>query len=344
MRSLTLATILLTVFALFAITSAPATAYGGHYGGGHHGGYYGGGHHGGYYGGGHHGGYYGGGHYGGHHGGHHYGYGYPYRYSYYGGHHGGYGHGGYYGPYSYHGGYHSPLYSLLSIPAYVAYAALSVPAAIVGGYGHGYDGGGHGDSGHYNGDQQPDSGHGPDNATPPGNDNGSTQGRFNDTKYADNWDALAQGSYHSALRGFGDEATAQPRKGTPKIGYALASAMSGDLDRGAWAMKRALKYDPESLNYLQLDAEFKPVLEDLIGRYETQSHADAVLMTASLHFLNGDSGAAGQTLAQYGQYRNETGFAQLVALVGASDDGTQTTEEKKPPRGLDPGSIAIHRR
>jgi len=338
MRRLALTTILIGTLGTLTIAPAPAEArYYGHYGG-------------------HHGGYHGGHHRYRHHGGLHYRSSHSYRHRY----HGGYRHHRpYYRSYRHHGGHHSPLYSLLSVPAHVAYAALKVPAAIVGGLtGHGHrDHGGPGgryhpdDGGVRGGDGRAPGTDGapPANTAPPGNGNGGTQGRYEESNLTDNWDALAQGAYRHALRGFGDAATAAPRTGKPKVGYALAAALGGDLDRGAWAMKRALRADPEALEYLQLDAQLEPAVAALIDRYQARGDdADAVLMTASLHVLRGDEAAAGQILAQHGQYRDRSEFLRLAALVDSGDrhdrghdrgagDGTPATDPLR-------GSVAMQQR
>jgi len=234
--------------------------YGGHHGyyGGHHG-YYGG-HHA-YYGG-HYGGYYGGHHayYGGHHayyGGHHGGY--------YGGHYGGYGWGYlgslYYGGYPYRGyGSSGPYYGYSSAPP-----RRSSPASV------------------YRGES---------NAAPR-----STGGASRETGPGGGWARLADGQYVAALSIFATAATRQPKSGGPKVGYALSAAGAGDLRRGIWAMRRALRIDPHAIHYVRIDAVLRPRIERLIVGYQTKADrisrgSDAAFMRASLYYLLGNAKSA----------------------------------------------------
>ncbi len=104
------------------------------------------------------------------------------------------------------------------------------------------------------------------------------------------WNLLATDRPADALREFGRQAASDPDNGVPKVGYALASAMTGDLTRGVWAMRRALRSHPHSLQYVTINEQLRPKVEHLTHQYEqaldhtTQDH-DAAFMVASLHHL-----------------------------------------------------------
>ncbi|MEX2516866.1 MAG: hypothetical protein WD572_08180 [Gammaproteobacteria bacterium] len=282
----TLIFLVASVFALPLLALTPATAearygYGGHIsvGYGHHGG-----------------------HYRGHHGGHYRGYyrhgyrshsrhGYSPRYHhrsrYYSRGYRSYGYRPGYRSYGYHGS-HSPLYKLLAAPAYLAYGILKTPAVII----DSLTGSSHGHS---------SSTHAPATTATQGNNNSNASSSRSESvePLLDNaaWNALAQGQHSAALSMFGQQAQANPRKGEPKIGYALAIAGRGDLDDGIWAMRRMLQYDINALHYLEFEGSLRRQVETLLARYEShyapsataENYAgDAAMMIATLNYLLGD--------------------------------------------------------
>ncbi len=104
------------------------------------------------------------------------------------------------------------------------------------------------------------------------------------------WNLLATDRPADALREFGRQAASDPDNGVPKVGYALASAMTSDLTRGVWAMRRALRSHPHSLQYVTINEQLRPKVEHLTHQYEqaldhTTQDPDAAFMVASLHHL-----------------------------------------------------------
>ena len=320
-----------------AATPAPA---GGYYGGYHYGGHgygrYGYGHYGyghGYvrYGYGHYG--YGYGHGYGHYGyGHssygyaphyyggysHYGYGYGYAprsyggHSYYGQGHRQYGYAPYYhGGGSHYGGYHGGLlYGLLSIPYAVIGTIFGYP------YDSPYHGGGsaastararaatpYAPAPQGGSAPAPQSG-GP--AVPPSAGQGSAAKPYGSTGSAGDamggagWRVLAAGDYEGALARFAGEANGHPTQGLPKVGYALSAALAGDLGRGIWAMRRALRIDPHAVHYVYIGHALRPKLDDLVGQYRSLSDrgdGGATFMLAALHYLVREVASAGDEVA-----------------------------------------------
>lgn len=111
--------------------------------------------------------------------------------------------------------------------------------------------------------------------------------------YGQGWSYLAKGQAHSALSSFSAQAKRYPNVGLPKVGYALAKAMLHDTTTAVWAMRRALRYEPESLDRVPGDED----LQHRIGRLVDDFHhsgsrgyrsTDAAFMTASLAYIHGD--------------------------------------------------------
>ena len=104
------------------------------------------------------------------------------------------------------------------------------------------------------------------------------------------WASLADGHYARALAAFADETSSQPNQGRPKVGYALAAAAGGDLVRGVWAMRRALRVDPDAMHYVTVDGALRLRIEQLIASYienpdDAIDDAEATFMLASLYYL-----------------------------------------------------------
>jgi len=137
------------------------------------------------------------------------------------------------------------------------------------------------------------------------------------------WNALASGRANEALGYFGQEAQANPQQGEPKVGYALAAASAGDLDRGIWAMKRALENDADALHYLQLDSQLQQNLDRLIHQYQERLNRgldndnNTTVMIAALHYLRGDIASAKQMLVSTELQSNNPSLEQLNRLVQA---------------------------
>ena len=110
------------------------------------------------------------------------------------------------------------------------------------------------------------------------------------------WSLLRSGRTVVALPEFANEAHRHPSHGLPKIGYVLATSASGDLARGALAMRRAMRIDPNAAHYVVLDEELRYLLDQLVKEYDargrTAAEPDTAFMLVSLHYLRGDIDAA----------------------------------------------------
>jgi len=120
---------------------------------------------------------------------------------------------------------------------------------------------------------------------------------------ATGWTLLGNNQASAALTDFGRQAQASPSKGAPKVGYALASADLGQLDKGVWAMRRALRTDPHALHYVTLDQPLDAKVGQIIRQYEkkldySSRDGDAAFMLASLHYLRRNIEAARTNINQ----------------------------------------------
>lgn len=141
------------------------------------------------------------------------------------------------------------------------------------------------------------------------------------------WSALTQGEYLTALQSFAIAAESQPQSGGPKTGYSLASASTGNLQKGVWAMRRALRIDSEALLQLQLTDNVNRLIAQLIDQYNAQAYhdqADAAFMVSALHYLQQNYQAAKQALVQAEQLGDESAsFRQLQRLVALHENEAQ---------------------
>ncbi len=135
------------------------------------------------------------------------------------------------------------------------------------------------------------------------------------------WSLLGNNQASAALSDFGRQAQAFPAKGDPKVGYALASADLGRLDKGVWAMRRALRVDPHALHYISLDERLNNKVEQIIRQYEKKSaysdrDYDTAFMLASLHYLRRDIHAAHSFIDQAVLARHHSSSTKnLKALI-----------------------------
>jgi hypothetical protein len=115
--------------------------------------------------------------------------------------------------------------------------------------------------------------------------------------YARGWNLLREDRAAEALQAFGYYAQANPSEGMPKVGYALALAELGRLEKGIRAMRRALQENPEALPYVAIDEKLRPKVERTKGRYEQadrffENDPGGSFMLAALYYLLDDLDAA----------------------------------------------------
>ena len=107
------------------------------------------------------------------------------------------------------------------------------------------------------------------------------------------WVQLSNGQIRAAMDSFSREMEYYPNAGIPKVGYALAVAVAGDLTRAVLAMREALRNDPDSLQYIYLDEKLFDLVDDLIYKYEyylqyNNRRPDEAFMVSVLYYLEQD--------------------------------------------------------
>ena len=266
----------------------------------------------------------------------HYGYRhYPYRYGYkrhyyrhyrYNYRHRSYSGRSYSGHRSYSDGKHrNPLVTILTAPAYLAYGILKTPAVIVDSLTGDDDHGADSDSRHRQGVKSAT-----DTTTAVHDEPYTAQTLLEEP----GWQALANGYDREALRRFAEQAQASPHNGVPKIGYALSAASNGNLERGIWAIQRALRRDNEAFVYLPLDGALRQTVGNLIRQYESRYEqsdypgrysSDGAIMIAALYYLHGNRDVARETIAAAQADDNSAALHQLQDLLAQSADEAPTT-------------------
>ena len=107
------------------------------------------------------------------------------------------------------------------------------------------------------------------------------------------WDWLAKGETEQALNIFAIQSQQDLNSGTPKIGFAIAAAISGDLVRGTRAMRRALRVDPASLRAIYINKDLETKIALLSEEYQSalqnkDGNIDEAFMVAALSYLKQD--------------------------------------------------------
>ncbi len=157
------------------------------------------------------------------------------------------------------------------------------------------------------------------------------------------WSLLRSGRTVVALGEFANEAHRHPSHGLPKIGYALATSASGDLDRGSLAMRRAMRIDPNAAHYVVLEEELGYLLDRLVKEYDawgrTAAEPDTAFMLVSLHYLRGDIDAAHvalEHLIETGDRSASTaGLRRLVDQRQVEQTGVDETAYPSLPESSD---------
>ncbi len=111
------------------------------------------------------------------------------------------------------------------------------------------------------------------------------------------WGLLGRGRSAEALTAFSRIGQTIRAAGVPKIGAALALGMLRQYDRAAWAMRRAVRLDPEAVAHVPVDDALAERLDRLVQAYRRNEHhgvlaKDATFMLAVLHGLRTEWDAA----------------------------------------------------
>lgn len=127
----------------------------------------------------------------------------------------------------------------------------------------------------------------------------------------DAWAALGNYQTDRALDGFAYQSQQNPQNAVPKVGHALATALTGEYEKAAWAMDLALAANVTDLHYFQADANMQLVLDDMLMNYSNQP-----IMRATILYLKQDYQAAddaiSESLNQCNDCRGEQNLQNLI--------------------------------
>jgi hypothetical protein len=144
-------------------------------------------------------------------------------------------------------------------------------------------------------------------------------------KYGDRldygWSLLEKGRPVEAQAVFAALAGTHPLRGAPKIGYAVATADIGQLSKGAAAMRRALRIDPDAVHYVPANADLQHKFRQLADYYDvgpaSVGQADAHFMAAALHYLGGKANSARKQIDQSLKFGDSTASSEnLRRIIG----------------------------
>jgi len=133
------------------------------------------------------------------------------------------------------------------------------------------------------------------------------------------WDALSRGNARFALDIFAIQSQENMGSGIPRVGFALAAAANGELDRGARTMRKALSIDPDALNTIQVIDELRLTIDLLTEEYTAaiqngDPDFDNSFMLATLSYLKQDYAAAGDMIASADQSQSANNLRNALDL------------------------------
>ncbi len=110
------------------------------------------------------------------------------------------------------------------------------------------------------------------------------------SEFGAGWKLFGDGNNERALSAFSDAAGKDPEDGVARIGVALATAAGGNLERGVWAMRRALRVDAAAARYAPIDDDVAERIDAVAGTYRNLPESaldpkDRAFMLAALYYL-----------------------------------------------------------
>lgn len=144
---------------------------------------------------------------------------------------------------------------------------------------------------------------------------------YNNYTFSEGWELIRKDRPEKALDIFRHIAINSPNEGEAKIGYAIAAAQNRQMHDGVVAMRRALKYDPDSLNRVHIDDTLGREIHKLTQNYQSSfyglSSSDKYFMVASLYYLMNDHDRCIEALGKNQAARDQTvSTLNLYRLAG----------------------------
>ena len=136
--------------------------------------------------------------------------------------------------------------------------------------------------------------------------------------YSDNegWDWLAKGNAAHALDIFPIQSQQNLNSGIPKVGFAIAAAANGEMNRATRAMRKAIRIDADALDKININ-NIKPTIETLTENYQLiqnndKNNTDNAFMTAVLSYLQQDYATANALIAENDQSQSANSLRKLI--------------------------------
>ncbi|MBI4006789.1 MAG: hypothetical protein HY356_08970 [Gammaproteobacteria bacterium] len=131
------------------------------------------------------------------------------------------------------------------------------------------------------------------------------------------WDALTERNISKAIDIFAVQSQQDLYSGIPRVGFAIAAAANGELDRGISAMRKAVSMDPAAMNYIQLNKELDEMIyfmnEDYkLALQDNESQFDLSFMVAALSYLQRDYATANDALAESDRSQSADNLRKLL--------------------------------
>ena len=133
------------------------------------------------------------------------------------------------------------------------------------------------------------------------------------------WDALTERNISKAIDIFAVQSQQDLNSGIPKVGFAIAAAANGELDRGIRTMRKAVSIDPAALDYIQLNDELAKMIyfmnEDYkLALQDNEDQVDLSFMIAALSYLQQDYATANDVIADSDRSQSADNLRKLLIM------------------------------
>ncbi|MDX1519130.1 MAG: hypothetical protein R3318_03335, partial [Gammaproteobacteria bacterium] len=135
------------------------------------------------------------------------------------------------------------------------------------------------------------------------------------------WQALDNNEPGKAMQIFAVQSQQNLHSGVPKVGFALAAASKGELERGIWSMRKAVARDPGALDQVVIDADLHQLINDLSAKYQSEPATGTPgsyrsFMIAALSYLQRDIPTARTHIASADNSRSSHNLRSLIESAG----------------------------
>lgn len=137
-------------------------------------------------------------------------------------------------------------------------------------------------------------------------------------EYSNNegWDWLAKGNTNYALDIFAIQSQQNLNSAIPKIGFAIAAATNGEMNRATRAMRKAIRVDADALDKINI-INIKPTIETLTENYQSissnnKNNTDNAFMVSVFSYLQQDYSAANNFIAGNDQSQSANNLRKLI--------------------------------